>query len=87
LIEALGCECPVVASDLEAVKDVIIPERNGLLTRPGDRNGIAAAILHLLQEPVLAADMASRGRQYVLSRFNWDIVAARYADLMDEMIR
>lgn len=87
LIEALGCECPVVASDLEAVRDVIIPGRNGLLTRPGDQGDIAATVLRLLREPGIAAALASRGRQDVMTRFNWDTVAAKYTELMNETKR
>lgn len=86
LIEALGCRCPVVASDLAAVRDVIEHERNGLLVRPGDRNAIAAAMLRLLRQPGLAAELAARGRADVLARYDWDKVARRYADLMQGLI-
>jgi len=87
LIEALGCECPVVASDLEAVRDVIAPGRNGLLTRSGEPNDLAAAVLRMLREPDMAAAMASRGRQDVMTRFNWNSVGENYTCLMDELKR
>ena len=48
-VEALGCGCAVVASDLPAIRDVIDPGENGLLAEPADANSIAEKIIYLLE--------------------------------------
>ena len=87
LVEALGCECPLLASDLAAVRDVIQPGENGLLVPPGDRDALAAGMLALLQDPGLAARLAVAGRRSVLARYDWDRVAADYAGLLEAVSR
>ncbi len=48
LVEALGCGCPVVASDLLAVRDVIRDGETGVLVPSGDPQALAAGISGLL---------------------------------------
>ena len=86
VIEALGCECPVIASGLDAVKDILVHEQNGLLTRPGDRGGMANAIIKILREPEWARSLAKKGRQDVLKKFGWEIITDRYKEVIDELI-
>ena len=49
---------------------------NGLLTTPGDHEELADAIEKLLNDPDLAENLASRGREKVLKDFSID----RYTD-------
>jgi glycosyltransferase involved in cell wall biosynthesis len=83
IIEALGCECAVVASDLEAISDVLDPH-TGCLARPGDAADLAAKITLLLKDPVLRKDLAIRGRHSVAARFDSRITAASYYRLMTD---
>jgi glycosyltransferase involved in cell wall biosynthesis len=84
LIEALGCQCPVVASDLPAIRDVITNGKTGELVESGDSAALAARIGHLLNDPELAAEMARRGRAFVAKRFDWAAVSQRYAKLISD---
>lgn len=85
LVEALGCECPVICSDLDATRDVIAHGETGLHYPPGDHEALAALMLRTLTELEDAAAMGKRGRLHVLPRFDWDAVAARYAALIDDL--
>lgn len=85
LVEALGCECPVICSKLEATRDVITHSETGLHYPPGDHEALAALMLRTLADPEDAATMGKRGRLHVLPRFDWDAVAARYAALIDDL--
>lgn len=80
-IEALGCECAVVASDLPAVRETIIDNVTGLMAKPGSPDALAAQLRHLLDTPDLRTRLGSRGRQHVL-RFDWTHTARAYADLI-----
>ncbi len=54
VIEAMLCGCPVVASDVPALRDLIEPGRRGLLCPPGDVRAFSAAVRRILADPALA---------------------------------
>lgn len=83
LVEALGCECPVVASDLPAIRDVVSDGLTGLVCKQRDSASLAAKVCFLLEHPELRVSMGSAGRQYVQSRFDWATISCRYAALID----
>lgn len=85
LVEALACGCPVVASDLPAIRDVIIPGQTGLLVPQKNSTAIADAVVMLLTEPDLRRQMAHGGRNHVLRHFDWDSVVGRYGQLFNEL--
>jgi glycosyltransferase involved in cell wall biosynthesis len=80
--EALACECPVVASDLPAIGDLIQDGVTGLLARTGDARDFAEKILSLLQDPLRAARLARQGRALVLQRLDWQSVGRGYEELL-----
>lgn len=51
VIEAMGCGCPVIASDLPAIKDSVVHEKTGLVFPPGDSTTLAQLIINTLQHP------------------------------------
>lgn len=84
-IEALGCECPVVASDLPAIRDVIVDGETGVLAKPGDPDGLALAILGLLSDGSRREELARRGRHMVRKRFDWSEAARRYRRIIESL--
>ena len=81
MIEAAGCGCPVVASDLPAVRDVL-DER----VPPGDPSALAAHLLAVLaQDPETRARRAEAVRARLLERFDWQAVAAGYAQVLHQL--
>ena len=80
LVEALGCGCPVVVSELPACADVHQGMEGVLTVPPGDPEALAANLMlalqirERLQTAVLAAQPLLR------ARFGWDAVASRYAE-------
>ena len=84
--EALACECPVVASDLPAIRDLIEDGVTGFLARPGDARDLADKLLRMLRDPAAAARLARRGRGLVLERFDWQNVGRRYAELFAAVV-
>ena len=79
LAEAMGCGCPVAASDLPALRDMIEDGRSGRLFRPGDVADMARVVAELLADPRSAQAMAEEARRRVAARFDWAGVAQRYA--------
>jgi glycosyltransferase involved in cell wall biosynthesis len=68
--EALACERPVVATDLEGMPELVADGETGLLVPPREPAALAAAILKLLDDPTAAQGMARAGRKHVESHFS-----------------
>lgn len=82
LVEALGCGCPVVASDVPAIRSLLHEGRAGRLCRAGDADALAQALVDLLADGDARSALAEHGRQHVLSRYDWSITARRYAMML-----
>jgi glycosyltransferase involved in cell wall biosynthesis len=70
IIEAMAAGCPVVATGVRSVPDLIINGKTGHLVPPGDADGLARAILRVLQEPQSASLMAQTSRGLARGRFS-----------------
>ncbi len=85
-VESLACECPVIASDLPAVRELILNGETGLLFKRGNSDELARRILALLADPTLRHSMGKAGREFVSQRFDWQIVAQRYRELLVQLL-
>ncbi|HSN17708.1 MAG TPA: glycosyltransferase [Gammaproteobacteria bacterium] len=85
-LEALACGCPVIASRLPAVTEVVQEGETGSLFTAGDAAGLAACLSRLHADPQLASRMAETGRLKVVARYDWDDVAAGYRDLYQRVL-
>lgn len=81
-IEAMGCGCPVVASDLPAIRDVVEHGRTGLLATPGDPADLALHIARLMMDSGQARELASNAAAFVRERFDWERTADAYARVL-----
>ena len=82
LAEALACKCPVVATNLPAIRDVIEHRKTGLLVPQREHTTLAEAILELLDNPEQANQLAAQGMVHVRQRFDWQVVAGRYSRII-----
>jgi glycosyltransferase involved in cell wall biosynthesis len=83
LPQALACGRPVVAFDVDGAREVCVDGETGLLVRAGDINGLASAVIRLLQDKTLANRMGARGRTLVQDRFSEE----RMVRQLDELYR
>jgi glycosyltransferase involved in cell wall biosynthesis len=85
VVEALGCGCPVVVSDLPPVRDIFGAAAPRGLVPPGSAAHLAEAVGRVLSDPAGAAAEAAALRQAVRARFDWDVVARGYAALLKDL--
>lgn len=86
VVEAMGCECPVIAGDLPAIHDSITHGESGLLVPSGNSGALADTILRALNDPDLCLKLAREGRKRVVGEFDWEVVAGKYAGLYGKLI-
>lgn len=77
LCEALGCARPVIASDWDGFREVVVDGTSGLVVPAQHPPALAAAIERLLTDPALAQRLAQQGRQHVHTLFTWQAVTDR----------
>ncbi|MEW6365155.1 MAG: glycosyltransferase [Acidobacteriota bacterium] len=87
VLEAMAARVPVVAMRVGDLDTVIVNGENGFLVERGDVNGLASAILRLLDDAALARSIGERGRQTVARRFGCERMAreieAVYAESLE----
>jgi glycosyltransferase involved in cell wall biosynthesis len=69
-IEAMAAGRPVIATRVGGLPDLIAEEETGLLVPPGDRDGLATAVLRLLKDPETACRMGQSARAMVQEHFS-----------------
>jgi glycosyltransferase involved in cell wall biosynthesis len=86
IIEALAAACPVVSTEVGAVRDLVTPGETGRLVPPGDVQALACAVLDQLDDPALAEAMARRGRAHIYPRFSIERLERDIRQLYRELV-
>ena len=85
-LEAMAAGRPVVAADAVALPHLVRPGHNGLLYRPGDVAGLAAALNEVLGDPEGRARMGEASREMV-ARHALEGTLAAFEDVYDDVRR
>lgn len=81
LLEAGAAKKPVAATDVDGIREVIVPERNGLLAGSGDPEALAESIQRLLTDKNWASKLGKQLYQDVLNRFTLSGMAEQTRNL------
>lgn len=85
-IEAWACAKPVIGVHAGAVPSVIDAGQDGLLVKDGDTDGLAAAIIEMLDKPERRAEMGRAGQRKVLNRYTWKTMSRRVRVVYQEVL-
>ncbi len=86
VIEAMASGRPVVGTSVGGLPDLITEGKNGYLVAPRDADGLATAILRLLQDGDAAARMGQAARESVRERFTVDRLTADIENLYTRLL-
>jgi len=86
ILEAFASGCPVVATDAGGVPAILTDTVHGLLVPCNNDEAAAAAILRLLNEPRLAARLATTARESC-EQYCWEKVRAQWVALYRGALR
>jgi glycosyltransferase involved in cell wall biosynthesis len=74
-LEAMAAGCPVVASEVGGLSEVITLHETGILVHPNDPGSLAWGVLQTLIHPQWAAARAANANRMVREFYNWDRIA------------
>ena len=86
-IEAMASGLPVVTSGVGGLADFCEDDVTALVHEPRSPESLAAAIERMLHDPALRARLAAAGRTIVMQRFELNTLMARYASLIESVVR
>jgi glycosyltransferase involved in cell wall biosynthesis len=81
IIEALAAGCPVIATNVDGIPEIISNKKNGLLVSPKNVEELSSAIETLLTNSGLRNDCIEEGLVTVKSTFTIDKMVKDYNNL------
>lgn len=86
VLEYLAAGLPTIASCVGGNVEIIRDGKTGLLVPPEDSSALAAAILRLLRNPVLAADLGKNGQNFVAAEFSFQRLIEKTDQMYTELL-
>lgn len=86
IAEGMACGKPVVASDVGGTREVVVPERTGILVAPERADELAQAVIRLLRDPSTAAALGREGRVVVSERFPEERTLTRMREILEGLV-
>ncbi len=87
VVEAMAMGCPVVASRVGGLAEVVVDGETGLLVEEGASEALSDAICKLLAAPAERARLGANGRGRALRAFARDEALRQVQDLYEELLR
>lgn len=85
-LEAMIQGCPIVATDVGGMSELVRDESTGLLARPDDIDDLCQKVIYLLSHPAKAGQMGENARRFTIDRHSVETGAKQAAELYHEAI-
>lgn len=85
IVEGMACAKPVVATRGGGVPEIVEDGVSGILVPMSDANGMAEAILRLIERPDVAREMGERAYLRVSEYFSIDLTARRMEEVYQDV--
>lgn len=85
LLNALACECTVLASDVAPVRDVVQHGQTGLLGDFFDVEGLADQALRVLRDPMLYRELGRAGRTLIERDYSLEQTLPRFLTMLEKV--
>lgn len=87
LREALAMQVPVVGSNVSGNRELVIPDRTGVLVPPREPRALAETLLDLLRDPERRQRMGQEGRRFMESEFSVQAMVNRTEWIYQNLIK
>jgi len=85
-LEAAAHGCPLVAADLEGLRDAVVDGVSGVLVEAGDADAWCRAVAALLDDPVARSSLGESARRHVANERGWDPIIDRYERVLQDAV-
>ena len=86
LMEAMACRCPVVASNVGGIPELVTRGERGLLFEPKNVEALAEALCRLIKDAVLRRSLADAGERFIRNGFSRKASAERMAEIYETLL-
>ncbi len=83
VLQALSVGLPVIGSDINGVRNLIVNGETGLLFPPADAMALAKCIIALLNDPVRRETLGANARNYTISHYSHHEMYRKYERLFN----
>jgi glycosyltransferase involved in cell wall biosynthesis len=83
-LEAMAASCPVVATAVASLPEVVSAEETGILVDPGSVEELAAALVRLGEDATLRRAMGKRGHERACAKFSLEAMVERTIGVYEE---
>jgi len=87
IIEALLMERPVIATNIGGIPELIEDGKTGFLIETGNHEDLIKKINQVFDQPVIASNMGSKGKEIIQENFNWDNIAKKFVLILNQNIQ
>ena len=87
MFEYMSAGLPVLASDFPLWRSLLVESGAGICADPTDPRAIASVIGAILDDPIAALAMGQRGRESVLTRYQWEFEARKLLGLYGGLLK
>ena len=86
ILEAMSSRLPVIATDIGGISEAVDDGRTGILVRPRDAEGLADAVVEVLDDREHGRAMGLEGRRKVEAEFSLAACSAAVFDIYEELL-
>jgi phosphatidylinositol alpha-1,6-mannosyltransferase len=83
-LEASSCGLPVIAGKSGGAPDAVVDGTTGVVVDGEDDKQIAQEVIKLFNDPVASNAMGSRGRQWIVDNWRWEIWSEKFEELLNQ---
>lgn len=83
--EAMAMGKAVVASDVDALAEIVVPDLNGLLHEKGNPDSLTSQLKLLLEDEELRTRLGAQAREWVVKERDWSKLASVISNTYDDL--
>ena len=87
IIEALLMEKPVIATNIGGIPELIEDGKTGFLIETGNHEDLIKKINQVFDQPAVASNMGSKGKEIIQKKFSWDNIAKKFVLILNQNIQ
>ena len=87
IIEAFLMEKPVIATNIGGIPELIEDGKTGFLIEAGNHDDLIKKINQIFDQPIVASNMSSKGKETMQENFNWDSIAKKFVLILNRNVQ